>query len=139
MARPALADLLDVAPLATSAVALEQLHREILDLQISCRIEAGRLDGVVELAADGLAADPLREPAALLLMRALAAAGRAPQALRTAREYRRRLADEAGLDPSPALAELERAIAGGTVGAVGRARPAARRSPAPPGHLAVRA
>ena len=32
------------------------------------------------------------------------------------REYRRRLADEAGLDPSPALAELEREVAGGVAG-----------------------
>ena len=116
---PALADLLEIVPLAASAVALEQLHREILDLRVERRIEAGQLDGVVELAADGLAADPLREPAALLLMRALAAAGRAPQALRTARDYRRRLAEETGLDPSPALAELERAIAGGAVGGAG--------------------
>ena len=49
-------------------------------------------------------------------MRVLAATGRAPEALRTGREYRHRLADETGLDPSPALGELERDIAGGTAG-----------------------
>jgi len=61
----------------------------------------------------------LREPGVLLLMRVLAATGQAPEALRIGREYRRRLADETGLDPSPALSERERAIAGG--GAIGRA------------------
>ena len=71
-----------------------------------------------------MAADPLREPAVLLLMRALAATGQAPEALRIGREYRRRLADETGLDPSPALGELERDIAGGAAGpAPARPRP----------------
>ena len=41
-------------------------------------------------------------------MRALAATGQAPEALRAGREYRHRLAEETGLDPSPALDELER-------------------------------
>ncbi|MGH3966206.1 MAG: AfsR/SARP family transcriptional regulator, partial [Pseudonocardiaceae bacterium] len=101
---PVLGDLAEVAPVATAVVALEQLHRDVTDALIGCAIDAGQLDeGVVGLAAAALAADPLREPAALLLMRALAATGREPEALRTGREYRHRLTDEAGLDPSPAL------------------------------------
>lgn len=98
--RLVLADLAEIAPLATSAVALEQLHREVTDLLIACaidaaQIDAAQVDGVVGLAAEALAADPLREPAVLLLIRALAATGRAPPALREGREYRRRLAEEA--------------------------------------------
>ncbi|HEX6403238.1 MAG TPA: BTAD domain-containing putative transcriptional regulator [Pseudonocardiaceae bacterium] len=119
---PVLGDLAEVAPVATAVVALEQLHRDVTDTLISCAIDSGQLDeGVVGLAAATLAADPLREPAALLLMRALAATGRAPEALRTGREYRHRLADEAGLDPSPALGALERDIAGGAAGPAGGA------------------
>jgi predicted ATPase len=120
---PAFADLLEVTPLANTAVGFEQLRRELTDLLIECAIDAGQVDGVVELAADALAADPLREPAILRLMRALAMSGRAPEALRTGREYRRRLAAEAGLDPSAELGELERGIAGGTIGPVHAARP----------------
>jgi predicted ATPase/DNA-binding SARP family transcriptional activator len=119
---PVLGDLAEVAPVATAVVALEQLHRDVTDALIGCAIDAEALDeGIVGLAAAALAADPLREPAALLLMRALAATGRAPEALRIGREYRRRLADEAGLDPSPALGALERNIAGGAAGPAGRA------------------
>ncbi len=127
---PGLADLAEVAPLATVAFALEQLHREVTDLLVTCAIDAGQADDAVALAAEGLAADSLREPAVLLLMRALAASGRAPEALRTGREYRRRLAEEAGLDPSSALGEVERGIAAGVVGAVRTA--AVRTADGPP-------
>ncbi|OLT06947.1 transcriptional regulator [Pseudonocardia sp. CNS-004] len=125
---PVLADLTDVAPIATAVQGCAQLHRDVTDALIAAGIAAGRGDEVRGLAADALATDPLREPAVLLLMRALAAAGRAAEALRIAREFRRRLADETGLDPSPALGELERDIAGGAAGpAAGRAE-----TPAPP-------
>jgi DNA-binding SARP family transcriptional activator len=118
---PVLGDLADVEPVATAVMTLEQLHRDVTDALIGCAIDAGVLDeGIVGLAAEALAADPLREPAVLLLMRALGATGRAPEALRTAREYRHRLADEVGLDPSPALGALERNIAGGAAGPPGR-------------------
>ncbi|HYZ08412.1 MAG TPA: BTAD domain-containing putative transcriptional regulator [Pseudonocardiaceae bacterium] len=113
---PVLADLTDVAPIATAVQGCAQLYREVTDALVACAVAAGQADGVVGLAAASLAADPLREPAVLLLMRALAAAGQAPEALRTGREYRHRLADETGLDPSPALGELERDIASGAAG-----------------------
>jgi DNA-binding SARP family transcriptional activator len=87
---PVLADLGEFAPVATAVTALDQLHRDVTDALIGCAIDAGQLDEeVVGLAGAALATDPLREPAALLLMRALAATGRAPEALRTGREYRR--------------------------------------------------
>ena len=80
---PALADFAEVAPLATAATGLEQLHREVDRPAGRCAIDAGQVDGASASAADALAADPLREPAVLLLMRALAATGQAAQALRT--------------------------------------------------------
>ena len=60
----------------------------------------------------------------VLLVRALAAAGQAPDALAAARAYRRRLAEETGLDAGPALGELERAVAAGATRTV-PTRPAA--------------
>ena len=116
---PALADLRDVTALATMAEGMEQLRRELTDLLIRCALDAGQAEGVVRLAAEAFADDPLREPAVLLLMRALAMTGQAPRALETAREYRRRLAEETGLDPSAQLGDLERSIAAGTIGPLG--------------------
>ena len=134
-----LADLTDVAPLAAAAGECAQLHREVTDALIGRRGRRrpgrGGRSGSPRAAA---AEDPLREPAALLLMRALAATGQAPEALRTGREYRHRLAEETGLDPSPALGELERDIAGGAAGpppaTVGEPRPAGDPADRPGGH-----
>jgi predicted ATPase/DNA-binding SARP family transcriptional activator len=128
----ALGEFADVAPLAASAIAVEQLHREVTDLLVATAVEAGRGETVAGLSAEALAADPLRESAVLGRMRVLAAIGQAAEALRTGREYRRRLAEETGLDPSPALGELERGIAGGTVGPrVPATRPPGRPSRVP--------
>lgn len=113
---PVLADLTDVGPIAAAVQGCAHLHRDVTDAIVATAIAAGQANAVLDLAAQSLAADPLRESAVLLQMRALAATGRAPEALRTGREYRRRLADETGLDPSPALSEVERDIAGGSIG-----------------------
>jgi predicted ATPase/DNA-binding SARP family transcriptional activator len=127
---PSLADLRDVGPLASWAVALDEIDREIGDLTIACALEAGRLDGVVSLAAAAVERDPLREPAALLLMRALAATGRTAEALRVGYAFRRRLAEEVGLDPSPALGRLERELAAGAAEQAHLATPEWRIPPA---------
>jgi predicted ATPase/DNA-binding SARP family transcriptional activator len=113
---PVLPDLRDVAPIAAAAQGCAQLHREVTDALVAGAIDAGQAEQVLGLATTSHAEDPLREPAVLLLMRALAASGRAPEALHTGRDYRRRLAEETGLDPSAALSELERDIAGGAAG-----------------------
>lgn len=111
---PVLADLAEVLPIAAAVEELAQLHREVTGALITNAVAAGEAEAVLGLAAASLAADPLREPAALHLIRALAAAGQAPEALRVAREFRHRLIEETGLDPSPALGELERGVLGGT-------------------------
>jgi predicted ATPase/DNA-binding SARP family transcriptional activator len=113
---PVLADLTDITPIATAVEGCARLHSEVTDALVAGAVAVGQAAGIVGLATASLAADPLREPAVLLLMRALAATGQAPEALRAAREYRRRLADETGLDPSPALGELECYVAGGAAG-----------------------
>ncbi|HYN97013.1 MAG TPA: bacterial transcriptional activator domain-containing protein, partial [Pilimelia sp.] len=100
---PVLADLTDVARIAAAVQECAHLHREVTDALIATAIDAGEADAIMGIAAAAYAADPLREPSVHLLMRALAATGRAPEALRHAREYRHRLTEETGLDPSPAL------------------------------------
>ncbi len=123
---PVLADLVDVEPIAAAVQACAQLYRDVADTLVSAAVGAGRAQEVLDIAAESLAADPLRESAVLLQMRALAGVGRAPEALRTGREYRQRLAEETGLDPSSALGDLERDVAGGAAGppATPPARPA---------------
>ncbi len=53
---------------------------------------------------------PFRERPVILLMQALQATGREVEALRRCRQFRERLAEETGLDPSAELAALERAV-----------------------------
>jgi predicted ATPase/DNA-binding SARP family transcriptional activator len=119
---PPFADMPEVLALQSTVVGLERLHQELTDLLIECAIDAGHVEGLIQLAADALAADPLREPAAALLMRALAMTGRPAEALRTGRQFRRRLSAETGLDPTAELGELEQRIARGEVGPVGLER-----------------
>jgi predicted ATPase/DNA-binding SARP family transcriptional activator len=113
---PVLTDLTDFAVIGATVEGLAQLRRDVTDALVGAAVAAGEADEVVSLAVESVAADPLREPAVLSLMRALAATGRPSDALRAGREYRARLADEAGLDPSPALDELVRDIAAGLAG-----------------------
>ncbi|HEY5882191.1 MAG TPA: BTAD domain-containing putative transcriptional regulator [Nakamurella sp.] len=111
-----LADLCEFLPIASAVAQWSNLNREVLDARIEAGIAAGRADEVASPAVGSLEADPLREPAVLLAMRALAATGRAAEALRRGRDFRRSLVDETGLDPSDALDRLERDIAAGAVG-----------------------
>jgi predicted ATPase/DNA-binding SARP family transcriptional activator len=123
---PVLPDLRTVEPVDAAVTELADLRRAVVDELIRAGLDTGRLDGLVERATAVVTADPLREPAVALLVRALATAGRPADALGAAREFRARLAEETGLDPSPALAELERAVAGGRIG-----------PPAPPARAAA--
>jgi predicted ATPase/DNA-binding SARP family transcriptional activator len=102
----------DVAPLAATAVRLVELGRSVDDAHVRAALAAGQVDVAVEGAAAAVAAEPLAEPAALLLVRALHTAGRSADALRAGYDFRRRLVDATGLDPSPALGRLEADVAG---------------------------
>ena len=81
---------------------LEETRLAALQARIALDIEAGTAD-VAEL--EGLvSAYPLREALIVLLMRALDAAGDRSRALSVFDEARKRLADELGIAPNPALA-----------------------------------
>lgn len=115
---PALEEFADVEPLAARAVTLAELHRQLEQQWLSARIELGDAT-VVRDAATLAAAEPLHEPATVLWIRALAVQGSTAEAMRVAAAFRRRLAEETGLDPSPRLAELEQRVASGAAGLVG--------------------
>jgi predicted ATPase/DNA-binding SARP family transcriptional activator len=149
---PALEEFPDVAPLAAEAVTLAELRRQIRDDWLDARLAAlpthetsaagnsgepaqipsppaGGPDALVPDATRAAAEDPTRERTHALLVRALAAAGRQADALRAAHDFRRRLAEETGLDPSPAFGALEQEIARGVLSpapAAGAHRPLAR-------------
>jgi predicted ATPase/DNA-binding SARP family transcriptional activator len=109
---PALEEFRGHPELDVEAVALDELRRRLQDELVRARIEVGDGSAVAD-ASVAVAADPLRERSVLLLMRALAGEGRAAEAMAAGSTYRRRLAEETGLDPGPALGRLEQEIASG--------------------------
>jgi predicted ATPase/DNA-binding SARP family transcriptional activator len=110
---PALAEFAELSAFAAASFEAEHLHREVTDMLIAAAVADGQANAVLGLAAAAAAEDPLRERAVLLQMQALAATGEASAALQVARNYRHRLVEEAGLDPSPALNAAERVVAAG--------------------------
>ncbi|MFJ8104532.1 tetratricopeptide repeat protein [Streptomyces sp. NPDC096132] len=81
--------------------------------------------GVVDTLSVLVAEHPLIEPLAVALMRALHAAGRAPEALSCYAALQKRLADELGTGPGAEARREHQALLSGE----GAAAPAARRTP----------
>ncbi len=113
----ALAEFGAVGPLGAEAARLTRLRQTLVDGLLDARLACDPAAAVIGDAEQAANADLLRESALLLLVRALALDGRAPEALAAARDFRRRLADQTGLEASSALAELERAVARGDLAA----------------------
>ena len=111
---PALMEFRSLPALETASVGLDELRLKLVDDLLESRLARGDRDVVVDAAA-AAAASPLRERTALLHVRALAADGRTADAMAAAQAFRRKLADETGLDPTEALAELEQRVAAGSV------------------------
>src|SRR5919106_3326844 len=110
---PPLADVTEVPDLAAWSRALGGQWVEASELLIECALAADDTSLAAAVAAEVVDAEPLREDAVVLQVRALAAQGRTAEALRTAHAFRGRLAEETGLEPSPALAEVEHRVAAG--------------------------
>jgi ABC-type transport system substrate-binding protein/DNA-binding SARP family transcriptional activator len=89
---------------------LEELRARVIEDLIEAELAlGGHADVIGELGAL-VAAHPLRERLYQLLMVALYRAGRQPEALAVYQSARRVLVGELGIEPSPALQQVERAI-----------------------------
>ncbi len=138
---PAFGDLADVEPIRLEAQRLDALREVAVEDRFAALLNLGHhhaLIGELRMAVDE---HPFREGLWTLLMRALYLGGRQTEALRAAAELRRRLADEAGLEPGAEIARLEQDIlrhapelqpTAGTAGTAGRVQAHSRgQRPAP--------
>ncbi|HEX6674263.1 MAG TPA: BTAD domain-containing putative transcriptional regulator [Actinomycetes bacterium] len=107
---PALAEFADRPWARAEAARLEELRVATQEALVELRLAGGgHADLVGELEAL-VAAHPLRERLRGQLMLALYRSGRQADALRAYGEARATLAEELGIDPSPELQRLQRAI-----------------------------
>ena len=104
------ADLPDHTALDPARNLYAELRQEALEARIAADLRADDAPGLVRELEKLVVDNPLRERQWGQLMVALYRDGRQADALATFRQARRILAEEAGLDPGPALRELERAI-----------------------------
>jgi DNA-binding SARP family transcriptional activator len=103
------ADLDD--PAAEPEVArLSGLRAVAVEQRAEALLATGRTGEAVAAAEALVAADPIRESAVAILMRAQVAAGRPADALRVYAGLRRELAEQLGLDPSPELRALHERV-----------------------------
>ncbi|ARP73232.1 hypothetical protein LK07_29525 [Streptomyces pluripotens] len=113
---------------------LAELRLVAQEESFGLRLELGREDETIAALLAHVAAHPLRERPRGQLMTALFRTGRAPDALRTYQEGRRRLREELGVDPSPGLRALHQAVLTSDTRVLGTAT--VRRwhsAPSPPG------
>ncbi|WP_203987225.1 BTAD domain-containing putative transcriptional regulator [Virgisporangium aurantiacum] len=101
-----LADLPDPTPFAPDLARLAAWRRQVRDEWFTARLAAGRAADALPDLEHATTADPDRESLQILLATALHHLDRTADALRVLADHRRRLADEHGLDPGPAVAEL---------------------------------
>jgi DNA-binding SARP family transcriptional activator len=107
---PALAEFRHEPFAAPAARRLEELRLHALEERIEAELELGEHAALVAELEALVAEEPLRERPRRQLMLALYRAGRQADALERYRDGRRLLVAELGLEPSPALQQLEQAI-----------------------------
>jgi pimeloyl-ACP methyl ester carboxylesterase/DNA-binding SARP family transcriptional activator len=132
----------DVACFLGEISRLRELWLTAGELRTQALLATGRHADALATAAALIDADPLRERSRALSMQVLHQAGRQHEALAAFQEYRRLLAEELGLTPSPALREMEAEIMRRPVSpplavppAARGTRPGARDLPAPHGPI----
>jgi YVTN family beta-propeller protein len=107
---PALADLAYEPFARLDVERLEELRLAALEDGIDADLALGRNDVLVGELRELVAEHPLRERFRGQLMAALYRSGRQAEALEVYREGRSALRDELGIEPGPALRDLEQAI-----------------------------
>ncbi|MGW1893279.1 BTAD domain-containing putative transcriptional regulator [Streptomyces sp. NPDC002004] len=135
---PAYAEFAD-EPWARAEVArLDELRLVAREVNVTAALRSADVAGAV-VEAELLTRDaPLREEGWRLHALALWAADRQADALAALRRARAVLAEEIGLDPGPALNELEAAVLGGHTELLRRATQAPRGAPATPAEPSAR-
>ena len=125
---PPYGDLRDEELATGDAVRLEELRLVAIEERIDARLALGHHEELVGELEARCTEHPLRERLRSQLMMALYRSGRQAEALRAFESYRRMMAEEMGLDPSPELRALEARILGHDPGlGPRRAQPAAPR------------
>jgi DNA-binding SARP family transcriptional activator/predicted negative regulator of RcsB-dependent stress response len=117
---PALADVPDEL-IADARLALHDERLAATEALLDCELALARYDTVLSMLGPLIEDHPYREQLYRTRMLALVGAGRRVEALETYRQAYRRLADDLGVEPGPALRELEQRILRGegvTVAAV---------------------
>ena len=105
-----LADVAGPAFVRDEADRLKDLRLTALEARIDADLAAGRDADLVPELEELIAEEPFRERLRAQLITALYRSGRQADALAAYQAARRTLADELGIDPSPELQELERAV-----------------------------
>ena len=125
---PALADLAHESFAQAEAPRLEELRLAALERRFEADLALGRYAELVGEVEALVRKHPLRERLRAVLMQALYGSGRQVEALEVYRDTRRLLVDELGIEPSPALHELEQAILRQDLALTSQEAPAAPRS-----------
>jgi DNA-binding SARP family transcriptional activator len=92
---------------------LRQLRIHALESLAEALIQKERHAPAIQAALAAVRAEPLRESAQVMLIKAHLSEGNASEAVRQFESYRRLLADELGLSPSPRVASLIPAVGHG--------------------------
>lgn len=103
---------------------LEELRTVAVEERLAARLATGDAPGVVGELEAAVNAEPYRERRWELLILALYRSGRQAEALSALRRVRARLADDLGIDPGPALQDLEGRLLAQDPGLLLRSRPA---------------
>jgi DNA-binding SARP family transcriptional activator len=107
---PALADFAYESFAQAAISRLEEIRLAAVELRIDADLRSGRDDELVGELEGLVVQHPHRERLRMLLMTALYRSGRQAEALQAYQDARRALVDGLGIEPSPALQGLERAI-----------------------------
>ena len=107
---PAYAEFADRDFASAEAVRLNELRAATIEDYADLSLRSGRPADAIARLATLQASEPWRDRCVELLMRALGGSGRAAEALQVYGRHRRGLAAEFGLDPSPALQDLQARI-----------------------------
>lgn len=105
---PALAEVRDYDFAAGEAARLDELHAAVQEFAVQAATLTGDTVTAVSEARVLTNAYPLRESAWMVLLRALGAAGRFAEALRSYADLRSLLSEQLGTEPSPALRAMHR-------------------------------